>query len=62
MENFIFCAVCFLKRRYPEEIVDEEMSKVKFNFLKKIKLKYKEEEVVPLIVTYHRSLILIVYE
>ena len=35
MENFIFCAVCFLKRRYPEEIVDEEMSKVKFNFFKK---------------------------
>ena len=62
MENFIFCAVCFLKRRYPEEIVDEEMSKVKFNFFKKVKPKCKEEEVVPLIVTYYRSLILIVYE
>ena len=33
----------FLQRRYPEEIVDQEMSKGKFNFSRKIKPKDKEE-------------------
>ena len=42
-----------VKRRYLEEIIDKEMSKVKFNFFKKINLKEKEEKGVPLVVTYH---------
>ena len=46
----------FVKRRYPEEIIDKEMSKVKFNFSKKINPKEKEEKGVPLVVTYHPSL------
>ena len=32
----------FLKRRYPEEIIDKEMSKVKFDFFRKIKQKEKK--------------------
>ena len=32
----------FVKRRYPEEIIDKEMLKVKFNFPKKINPKEKE--------------------
>ena len=46
----------FLKRRYPEEIIDKEISKVKFHFSRKIKPKCKGEKGVPLIVTYHPSL------
>ena len=46
----------FLKGRHPEEIDDKEMSKVKFNFSRKIKLKDKAEKGVPLIVPYHPSL------
>ena len=46
----------FFKRRYQEEITDKEMSKVKFNFSKKINPKEKEEKGVPLVVTYHPSL------
>ena len=45
----------FIKRRYPKEIVDKEMSKIKFNFSKKVKLKEKNKKGVPLIVTYHLS-------
>ena len=45
----------FIKRRYPKEFVDKEMSKIKFNFSKKIKLKEKNKKGVPLIVTYHLS-------
>ena len=41
----------FLKKRYPKEIIDKEMPKVKFNFPRKIKPKDKEEKGVPLIVT-----------
>ena len=37
----------FVKRRYPEKIIDKEMSKVKVNFSKKISLKEKEEKGVP---------------
>ena len=46
----------FIKRRYPEKIIDKEMSKVKSNFPKKIIPKEKEEKGVPLVVTYHPSL------
>ena len=46
----------FLKRRYPEEMVDEQMSNVKFNFSRKIKPKGKGEKGVLVIVTYHPSL------
>lgn len=45
-----------LKRRYPEEIVDEPMSSVKFNFSRKIKPKGKGEKDVLVIVTYNPSL------
>ena len=41
----------FLKGRYPDEIVDREMSKVKFNFSRKVKLKGKKEKGVTLLVT-----------
>ena len=40
----------------PAEIIHKKMSKVKFNFSKKINPKEKEEKVVPLVVTYHSSL------
>ena len=46
----------FFKRRYPEEIIDKEMPKVKFNFSKKINPTEKEEKGAPLVVTYHPSL------
>ena len=46
----------FLKRRYPREIVDKEMSKVKFNLSRKIKPQVKEAKGIPLIVTYYPSL------
>ena len=46
----------FLKRRYPEEIVDEPMSSVEFNFSRKIKPKGKGEKDVLVIVTYNPSL------
>ena len=37
----------FLKGRYPEEIDDKEMSKVKFKFSRKIKPKDKEKKLFP---------------
>ena len=40
-----------LKIRYPEEIVDKQMSKVKFNFSRKTKPKSKVKKDVPPIVT-----------
>ena len=46
----------FVKRRYPEEIIDKEMLKVKFNFSKKINPKEKEEKSFAQVVTYHPSL------
>ena len=46
----------FVKRRYPEEIIDKEMSKVKFNFSNKINPKENEEKGVRLVVTFHPSL------
>ena len=45
----------FVKRSYPEEIIDKEMSNVKFNFFKKFDPNEKEEKGVPLVVTYHPS-------
>ena len=44
------------KKRYPWEIVDKEMSKVKFNLSRKSKTKVKEAKGITLIVTYHSSL------
>ena len=41
----------FVKRRYPEEIIDKEMPKVKLNFSVKINPKGKEEKGVTLVVT-----------
>ena len=49
----------YVNRRYLEEIIDKEMSKVKFNFSKKINPKEKEVKGVSLEVTYHPSLNLI---
>ena len=46
----------FFKRKYPDEIIDMEMSKVKFNFPRKMKPKVKEEKGVALIVKNHRNL------
>ena len=46
----------FLKRRYLEEVIDEQMSNISFNFSRKIEPKGKEEKGVLLIVTYHHSL------
>ena len=46
----------FFKRKYPEEIIDKEMSKVKFNFPRKMKPKVKEKKGVALIVKNHRNL------
>ena len=44
-----------LKERYPKEIDDEEVSKVKLKFSRKIVSKDKEIKDVPLIVTYHTT-------
>ena len=44
------------QRSYPEEIFDQEMSKLKFIFSRKIRPKEKKEKSVPLIVTHHLSL------
>ena len=41
----------FLKRRYLEEVIDEQMSNISFNFSRKIEPKDKEEKGVLLIVT-----------
>ena len=46
----------FVERRDPQEIIDKEMSMVKFDFFKKINPKGKEEKGVPLVVTYHPNL------
>ena len=44
----------FLKRDYPEHMIDEKMKKVKF--LKKDSNNYKGSKSVPYVVTYHPSL------
>ena len=46
----------FLKKRYPEGIVDKEMSKVKFNLSRESKPKVKKAKGITLIVTHHFSL------
>ena len=40
-----------VKGRYPDEFVDKEMSKVKFNFSRKVKPKGKKEKGIILLVT-----------
>ena len=45
------------QRRYPEELVDKKMSKLKLNFSRKIRANEKKKEKgVPLIDTYHLRL------
>ena len=44
----------FLKRGYPENMIDEEMKKVKFS--EKSSKKSKRPKRVPFVVTYHQSL------
>ena len=46
----------FVKRRYPEEIIEGQMWKVKFNFSMEINFKEKEGKGVPLVVAYHPRL------
>ena len=44
----------FLKRGYPENVIDEELNKVKFS--EKGSKKSKGPKGVPFVITYHRSL------
>ena len=46
----------FVKRRYPEEIIEGQMWKVKFNFSMEINFKENEGKGVPLVVAYHPRL------